>query len=84
MKRLFFFILFMGILVSFGNEGWVKLYHLKQFEKGLEEKNALLAQNNRDLLKEIQDLKDLKYIEHYIRRELGYVRADEILYEFTP
>jgi cell division protein FtsB len=82
MKRLVFFILFLSLLVSFGNEGWVRLYHLKQFGKSLEEKNGALAKNNRALFREIQDLKDSRYLEHYIREELGYLKENEVSYEF--
>jgi cell division protein FtsB len=83
MKRFVFFILFLSLLVSFGNEGWFKLYRLKQFERMLQKKNELLVQNNAALLKEIRNLKDPRYLEHYIREELGYLKDDEVLYEFS-
>jgi cell division protein FtsB len=86
MKRIIFYILFLGLLVSFGNEGWFKFLKLKKFEQSLQDQNQLLAEQNVVLTKSIEDLKDPKYLEHYIRQELGFVRGDEILYEFgqTP
>lgn len=81
MKRLVIFILFLALLAFFGNEGWLKFYKLKSVENGLREENRLLAEHNMTLLTEIDDLKDPKYLEHYIREELGYVKAGEVLYE---
>ena len=82
MKRIFFFILFLGVLASFGNEGWVKLYKLRQHEASLEGENRLMAQRNLELQFEIENLKESKYLDHYIRRELGFIRDHEIIYEF--
>ena len=79
MKRLLFFILFLGILVSFANEGWVKLYKLRQFEKTLDGENRAIARNNNSLRGEIQNLGDPKYLDLLIRRETGFIRDNEIM-----
>ena len=71
----------MGILATFGNEGWVKFYHLKKFEHHLMEKNERVAQNNLSLRQEIEDLKNRGHVESYIRNTLGFVGHDEIVYE---
>lgn len=81
MKRVFFWVAFLGLLVSFGNEGWVKWFRLRQLEKLMEEKNHLLSQNNTLLRKEIELLHQPATLERTIREELGYVKQDEILYD---
>lgn len=83
MKRLFFFILFLGLLVSFANEGWVKLYRLSQFEKSIDGENRAIARNNASLREEIRNLGDPKYLDHLIRRETGFIRDNELIYEFV-
>ncbi len=82
MKRLLFFIAVLSLLVSFGNEGWVKLYRLRRVEAGLEEQNRLVAMQNDKIRHEIGSLKDPKYLDRFIRNELGYSRQGEMLYEF--
>lgn len=82
MKRLLFFIAVLSLLVSFGNEGWVRLYQLRRVEASLEEQNRLVALQNDEIRREIEDLKDPKYLERFIRNELGYSREGETLYEF--
>lgn len=81
MKQFLFFTFFLSALVSFGNQGWVKLYKLKQFEKNMEHENRLLAENNAALRQEIDDLKDPGYVERYIREELDFVRDNEVLFQ---
>lgn len=69
--------------MSFANEGWVKLYKLRQFEKTLDEENRAIAQNNASLRGEIRNLGDPRYLEHLIRRETGFIRENELIYEFV-
>lgn len=83
MKRLLFFILFLSLLVSFGNEGWVKLYKLKQFERSLEEENRSLTEASAALHQEIKNLNEADYLNHFIRSEIGFVRENELIYEFV-
>jgi cell division protein FtsB len=82
-KRLLFFIAVLSLLVSFGNEGWVKLYQLRRVEASLEEQNHLVALQNDKIRREIDLLNDPKYLERLIRNEMGYAREDEKLYEFV-
>ncbi len=82
MKRFLFLILFLTVLVSFGNEGWIRLYRLKKVEHTLQGKNRLLSEDSKSLRTEIGHLRDAKYLETYIREELGYVKDNEILYTF--
>jgi cell division protein FtsB len=73
----------LSLLVSFGNEGWVKLYQLRRVEASLEEQNHLVALQNDKIRREIDLLNDPKYLERLIRNEMGYAREDEKLYEFV-
>jgi cell division protein FtsB len=81
-KRLLFFIAVLSLLVSFGNEGWVRLYQLRRVGASLEEQNHLIALQNDKIRLEIEDLQDPKYLERFIRNEMGYAREGETLYEF--
>ena len=83
MKRLFFFIALLSLLVAFGNQGWVKLYKLRQAEASLETKNRQIAADNDKIRREIDNLSDHKYLDRFIRNELGYSRTNETLYEFV-
>lgn len=84
MKKFLFFILCLGLLVSFGNEGWYKLLKMKRIASSLAEENRLLAEYNLTLIKEISDLKDPEYLEKYIREELGFAKDNEMLYHQSP
>jgi cell division protein FtsB len=83
MKRLFFFILLLSLLASFGNEGWVKFYKMRQAVASLESQNRAVAAENEKIRREIENLKDPKYLDHFIRNEIGFVREGESLYEFV-
>lgn len=83
MRRLLFFILFLALLVSFANEGWVKLYKLRQFEGTLDGENRAVARDNASLRREIRNLGDSKYLDRLIRRETGFIRDNELIYEFV-
>jgi len=83
LKRVLTFIAFLSLLASFGNEGWVKLYKLRQFERMMETENRTIAQNNTDLQLEIENLSDPRYLEHYIRQQIGFIRENELIYEFV-
>ena len=83
MKRFIFFIFILGLLVTFGNEGWIRFYRLSQFEKSLAGEIEALRKKNDELRGEIVSLRDAKYLETLIRGEMGYIGNHEILYEFV-
>ncbi len=70
-------------LVSFGRHGLIKLYKMK---KEKEEYLAIikdLNEKNRLLTAEIRRLKeDPKYFESVVRKELGMVKDNEVIYHF--
>jgi cell division protein FtsB len=82
-KRLFFFIAFLSLLVAFGNQGWVKLYKLRQAEAAMEVQSRRMAADNEKIRREIEDLNDPKYLDHLIRNDMGFARDGESLFEFV-
>lgn len=81
MKRKLFFLLFLAGLASLEGFGWMKWYHLKRVENVLQAQNVSLKKNNVTLRNEIGHFKDVKYLEHYIREELGYLKGNEVTFE---
>ncbi|HEY6394165.1 MAG TPA: septum formation initiator family protein [Candidatus Binataceae bacterium] len=59
------------------------LYNLRHHQALLETKRSQLLARNADLTTNVQRLRsDNRYIEHLIRRELGFARAGEVIYKF--
>jgi cell division protein FtsB len=60
------------------------LLMLREGRANLESKRAELIAQKSELGTIVQNLRfNDRYIEHVIRRELGYARADELVYKFT-
>jgi len=69
----------------FGDKGVVRLWQGYQQRQELQAKVGQLQVENQQLRQKIKDLKnDRKTIESLARRELGMVRPDELVYQFTP
>ncbi len=83
MTRILFFILVLALLASFGNQGWLKLYHLRRVEQSRMADNRYLDSENDHLKSEIERLKTAEYLEHLIRNDLGFVRDNEVIYEIS-
>lgn len=80
---LLIFILIIGIFTIFGERGLIHLNRLMIESKRVETINNALKAENRALKKEIFLLKNNKeYLENIIRKEMGYVRKDETIYQF--
>jgi cell division protein FtsB len=57
---------------------------LRERRSELEDKRADLILQKAELETSVQNLRSNdRYIEHLIRRELGYARSDELVYKFT-
>ena len=57
---------------------------LRQRRAGLEVQRADLMVHKAELETSVQNLRSNdRYIEHLIRKELGYARPDEMIYKFT-
>jgi cell division protein FtsB len=79
--------LFFGLMVAwlgFGERGFIHLYRMEKERQAHLDKIQDLEQENRELLEEIQRLRDdVAYMEALGRRELGLVKEDEVLYRFA-
>lgn len=72
-------------LALFGEKGVLRAYKLSQEKHSLEAKIQSLQESNEALRKEINLLRnDLEYIEDVARRDLGMVKDDELVYQFSP
>jgi len=70
----------LALLIIFGDHGALDLKHLNEKNQKLVKQNALLARENLKLARQIQRLKnDHAYIENIARRELGMIKADEVI-----
>ncbi len=78
------FLLLMGFLIVFGNNGLVDNYILKEKLKIIKEENAGVALENQELKKEIALLRtNAQYIETVARKELGMVKKGDVVFRFA-
>lgn len=83
-RYLIIFLVLMGFLIVFGNNGLVDNYVMKEKLKILKEENAQIVLENSSLKKEISLLRNnQQYIEAVARKELGMVRKGDIVYRFV-
>jgi cell division protein FtsB len=89
-KHLLFLILIslliLGTLTFFGENGILHLFRLQKELARIKEMNFKLEEENQKLKEEVKRLQtDKRYIEEIARKELGMVKAGEIIYQFdTP
>jgi len=70
------------LFIIFGDNGLVDLDLLKRERDGLIEKNDRITMNNLSLYREIDRLEhDSGYIEDVVRRELGLIAEDEVIFK---
>jgi cell division protein FtsB len=73
-----------GVGLFAGRLGPRDLLQLRQHRKLLEEKREDLLARNASLRTSVQKLtSDDRYLEHLIRRELGYTRPNELVYKYA-
>lgn len=76
-------IVFMLGLAVFGEKGLLRSLQYKRQKETLERELQHLEATNAALRQEIDKLRgDRRYIEGIARKELGMVRADEMVYQF--
>jgi len=76
-------IVFMLGLAVFGEKGLLRALQYKKQKEALEQEMSQLEATNAALRVEIDKLRgDRRYIEGIARKELGMVRADEMVYQF--
>lgn len=75
----------MGLMIVFGNRGLRDNHFLRQRLAAIQQTNATLIKENKELVNEVALLKtDLTYIERIARDELGMVRKGDIVYRVSP
>ncbi|MCX5886630.1 MAG: septum formation initiator family protein [Proteobacteria bacterium] len=78
------FIVMMGLFTIYGDRGLLHLGRLNQENKQMETANESVREENKALKKEIFLLKNNReYLEETIRKEVGLVRKNEIVYQFN-
>ncbi len=82
-RYLVVFIMFMAILITFGNRGLLDNYRMGKRLAAIQQANEGIVQENREYQKQIDLLKNhLGYIEMLARNELGMVRKGDVVYRF--
>ncbi|MBI4237442.1 MAG: septum formation initiator family protein [Deltaproteobacteria bacterium] len=74
--------LIFGWYIVFGDQGLVRLRQLRHTEGELRQRELALSSRLQTLAQEKVRLDDPDYLELIIRRELGYVRSGELIYQF--
>jgi cell division protein FtsB len=74
-------IIFMGLLIAFGNRGFVDNFMMKEKLASLKKSTQDMTTENYDLKKNIVLLRSNQaYIEMVARNELGMVRVGDLVY----
>ncbi len=78
-------VLVLFLLVFFSHRGIFQIYRLKQESTRLDEENQKLAEENARLARTIDRLRnDPEMIQDLIRRELNFVKKNEIIIQLPP
>ena len=74
-----------ALVILFGHRGPVQMYRLRQEGLRLEQENVRLAAENDRLARTIDRLQhDPEFIQDLIRRELNFVKKNEIIFQLPP
>lgn len=74
---------FMIYKLFWTSEGFFHLREIKQSYHNLEQKNEELLEENKELSRQIMALRDdEEYITESVRKEMRYVRENEVIYFF--
>jgi cell division protein FtsB len=83
-RYLIVFLLFIALLIAFGNNGIIDNFIMKEKLKMLKQSNSSIAGENNQLKNEISLLKNNpQHIESIARNEFGMVKKGEIVYRFS-
>jgi cell division protein FtsB len=82
-RYLLLFVVFMALIISFGNRGLVDNYKMQEKLRALEKTNENISNANGELKQTIMLLRsDPATIERIARDELGMVKPGDIVYRF--
>jgi cell division protein FtsB len=77
--------LVLAFLVIFTHQGLHRIYRLHQERQSLEQENSRLAAENNRLTRTIDRLQhDPELIQDLIRRELHFIKKNEIIFQLPP
>jgi cell division protein FtsB len=83
-RYLVVFLLFMALLITFGNRGFVDNYLMSKRLAQLKSQTKEITIANNELKKKILLLRsDLNYMEMIARNELGMVKKGDIVYRWA-
>jgi len=83
-RYLVVFLLFMAILITFGNRGFVDNYLMNKRLVQLKSQTNQITIENNELKKKILLLRsDFNYMEMIARNELGMVKKGDIVYRWA-
>ena len=83
-RYLIFFLLFMAVLITFGNRGLVDNYLMSKRLDDLKSQTVKVTAENNELKRKILLLRnDINYIEMIARNELGMVKKGDVVYRFV-
>ncbi|MCL4501118.1 MAG: septum formation initiator family protein [Deltaproteobacteria bacterium] len=73
------------IIMLFSHRGLFQIYHFRHERARLDQDNARLAEENARLTRTIDRLRnDPEMIQEFIRRELNFVKKNEIIFQLPP
>ncbi len=82
---LLFILILLQLKMWFGGGGFSDVRRLEQRVESQAEENEALAQRNRELQAEVEDLRQgLGAVEERARSELGLIRENEEFYQVVP
>ncbi len=86
-KKMYFIpagcIVFILFFTVFGDKGLLRIYELRADKSGIDGRLMETRAENEKLKHEIVALKtDRRYLESIARKDLGLIRADEVIYRF--
>ena len=87
-KKMFFTLVLLaavgGMVLVYGDQGWVRMKDMKRQSRALVEANNQLREENRLLVDHITRIKsDPRVIEDEARKKLGLIRPDETIYRLN-
>jgi cell division protein FtsB len=83
-RYLVVFLIFMALLITFGNRGIVDNYLMSKRLAQLKLQNSMIVVESDELKRKILLLRsDLTYIESIARNELGMVKKGDVVYRLS-
>jgi len=83
-RYLVVFLIFMALLITFGNRGIVDNYLMSKRLAQLKLQNSMIVAESDELKRKILLLRsDLNYIESLARNELGMVKKGDVVYRLS-